>query len=167
MKLDRTIKTIISMSNVDHFTVVEIRTAYLALKCDERLNSAQIRTFVYVEIQRLVRNGWLRMTTSEKRKITSYTKTPLFDPENLESTDEQESCLDISIHDEIKKDLIACNSEILECLGELEIYVELSKKHMQMRGVLKKRYTVAKERNHILKGKINTLNSLLKINYEN
>ena len=53
-ELDKTVIQILSMSNVNHFTAMEIRTAYIALKQDEELNPTISRRFVYEELLKLI-----------------------------------------------------------------------------------------------------------------
>ena len=49
MKLDPLIKTIICKRNIDRFTVVEVRTAYIALHQDQTLDPVKIRKLVSLE----------------------------------------------------------------------------------------------------------------------
>jgi hypothetical protein len=162
MNLDPTIQTILSMTNINQFTVVEIRTAYIALIKDEGLDAIKIRKLVYSQLHKLVRKGWLNTSTSEIRKITSFTKTDLFSPQELEVLKETNNCSKASLHCEFKQELKFCNTELLEGLGELEVYSNLWEKYPHMQNVLKSKYIATQEKNHILKGKINAFSGLLK-----
>ena len=78
MKLDPTVKRILSMPNIDNFSAVEIRTAYLVLNNDQSLDPSDARRFIYSEFVKLVNKGWLKKTISQKKGITRYTRTDLF-----------------------------------------------------------------------------------------
>lgn len=162
MNLDPTIISILSMANINQFTVVEIRTAYIMMKLDENLDPVKTRKLVYRQLHKLVRKGWLNASTSDMRKITSFTKTKIFESQTLEVQNEIDNCAKASLHSEFKKELKLCNTALLEGLGELEVYINLWEKHPYMQKVFESKYIATKERNHILKGKINALGALLK-----
>lgn len=162
MKIDPLIKTIISMTNIDHFTVVEVRTAYLALSKNEKLDPARVRKLVYAQLHRLVAKGWLSISTSELRRITTFSKTKIFTSFGI-GTSTSESELESKARTAFKQELDVCNAELLECLGALETYINLWDKHPHLKIVFEERYFEVQEKYHILKGKIRTLNTLLKI----
>lgn len=163
--LDPLIQTIISKSNIDRFTVVEIRTAYLALHEDQNINPVKVRKLVYSQLYKLVKKGWLSTSTSSNRKITTFFKTKSFDLKEL-----KEICLsnksDESFTVECYKQLNNFNTELLECIGSLETYAELWKNYPDLHDILKENYLMAQEKQHNLRGKINTLNLLLRKNTE-
>jgi hypothetical protein len=51
--IDRQIGNILTLKNIDHFSAVEIRTAYITLKRDEQLDPSLVRRFVYTELLKL------------------------------------------------------------------------------------------------------------------
>ena len=161
MNLDPTITAILSMRNINQFTVVEIRTAYLMMRQDENLDPVKVRKLVYRQLHALVRKGWLNTSTSEVRKITSFTKTKTFEPKKVEAQKDKDNCAKVSLHNAFKQELKLYNTELLEGLGELEVYFNLWEKHPYMKNIFKSKYIATKERNHILKGKINALSALL------
>ena len=162
MNLDPTIIAILSMENINQFTVVEIRTAYIMVKQDDSLNPVEIRKLVYNELHKLVRNGWLKVSTSEMRKISSFTKTKMFIPRKREVLNNVERNSKTSLHSEFKQELKLFNTDLLEGLGELEVYMSLWEKYPHMQRILKSKYIARQEKNHILKGKINAIGKLLK-----
>ena len=83
MKLDRLLVQIISAPNFDHFSAVELRAAYITLHSDKNLVPSAARRFVYAELVKLVKNGWLRKTITKKKEITNFIKTDLFDADKL------------------------------------------------------------------------------------
>ncbi len=162
MKLDPLIKTIICKRNIDRFTVVEVRTAYIALHQDQTLDPVRVRKLVYAQLNKLVCKGWLHSSTSTNRKITTYTKTSSFEPNKI---NEPYSLLlnDSRFKEGCNKDLNECNNALLQCIGILETYIKLWEKYPHHQNVLKREYLIAQERQQNLKGRIAALNILLEI----
>jgi hypothetical protein len=166
--IDRKIGNILTLKNIDHFSAVEIRTAYIAIQRDEQLDPASVRRFVYEELLKLVKKGWLKKQTSHKKGVTRYIKTSLFEygcfKELTEPTVNNGGVEGYELN--YSKTLTTClkehNVELLEGLGELELYLTLWKQHPTMKNNLKARYIATQEKNHILKGKINAIGELLK-----
>jgi len=161
-----TFNQIIVLKNIDHFSAVEIRTAYLAIKKDEQLDPASVRRFVYEELLKLVKRGWLTKRTSDKKGVTRYIKTNLFEPHSFKivvnsQKDEGSRCVN-SYSKDLSSRLKEHNTELLEGLGELELYLTLWEKYPEKKNGLKLKYIATKERNHILQGKINAIGELLK-----
>jgi hypothetical protein len=163
-----TFNQIIVLKNIDHFSAVEIRTAYLSIKRNEQLDPASVRRFVYEELLKLVKRGWLTKRTSDKKGVTRYIKTNLFEHESFKglvnsSVGKNESeNYEHSYSKELSTRLKKHNVELLEGLGELELYLTLWEKYPDMKNELKVKYIATKERNHILQGKINAVGELLK-----
>ncbi|WP_170235833.1 hypothetical protein [Colwellia demingiae] len=57
MKLNNLVAQIIAAPNFDHFSAIEVRSAYLALKCDNTIDPNDARRFVYTELLKLVKKG--------------------------------------------------------------------------------------------------------------
>jgi hypothetical protein len=166
MKLDTLVSQVITMPNIDHFTVVEIRTAYLALSENDSLDRASIRKFVYAELNKLVKRGWLSKTTSDVKGISRFKKTELFEPEFLknQSKDNKEQIVTPQADNfkkQLKSELKGCNVELLNGLGALETYLELWERYPNEADAFKSKYMAVQERNHILEGKITALEDIL------
>jgi hypothetical protein len=170
--MDRsTFNQILVLKNIDHFSAVEIRTAYIAIQMDEKLDPASIRRFVYEELLKLVKKGWLKKRTSNKKGVTRYIKTNLFeyayfkklassDSGQQDEVDERKYVLTLMTR------LNQYNAELLEGLGAVKEYIALKDLHPELHTPLKQRYTATQENNHILKGKIAVLTELIKSNKE-
>ncbi|TMO83080.1 hypothetical protein [Pseudoalteromonas spongiae] len=167
-ELDKTVIQILSMPNINHFTATEIRTAYIAINQDTELNPAESRRFVYEELLKLTRRGWLIRSTSKKKGLVRYTKSDLFDhailkemvsPMAYEEIDENSY---ISYSQMLIQRLNKYNSALLEGLGALKEYLALKDIYPDQHDDLKGRYMAVQESNHILKGKISVLNELIK-----
>jgi len=161
-----TFNQIIVLKNIDHFSAVEIRTAYLSIKRDEHLDPASVRRFVYEELLKLVKRGWLKKRTSDKKGVTRYIKTNMLEPHSFKTVvnshkDEGLGCVN-SYSKDLSSRLKEHNTELLEGVGELELYLTLWEQYPEMKNELKVKYIATKERNHILQGKINAIGELLK-----
>lgn len=167
MKLDPLVCQIITMPNIDHFTVVEVRTAYLMLANNINLNKVTVRKFVYAELNKLVKRGWLNKTTSDVKGISRFKKTKLFDygvlKENItkKAPSERPSS---SLKKQLKHSLNESNIELLKGLGALETYMSLWQRYPNESPELKKKYKAVQENNHILEGRIRALKDILSTN---
>lgn len=164
-ELDKTVIQILSMPNVNHFTATEIRTAYIAIKQDTKLNPTESRRFVYEELLKLIRRGWLIRSTTKKKGLTRYTKTDLFDHAILKELilhEEAYEATPVRYSQMLSQRLTQYNSTLLEGLGALKEYAALKDIYPDQHDNLKGRYMAVQENNHILKGKISVLNELIK-----
>lgn len=172
-ELDKTVIQILSMPNVNHFTATEIRTAYIAIKQDVELNPTVSRRFVYEELLKLTRRGWLVRSTTKKKGVTRYTKSDLFDHAILKEMvspmpyEEIDTASPVNYSQMLIQRLNKYNSALLEGLGAVKEYVALKDIYPDKHDDLKGRYMAVQENNHILKGKISVLNELIKSTKEN
>jgi hypothetical protein len=167
MNLDPLVCKIIIMPNIDLFTVIEIRTAYVAISDNSNLDKAIIRKFVYAELSKLVKRGWLKRTTSDVKGVTRFKKTKSFDSDVLKETSNKSKELPSKtktshLEDKLKILLKDSNIELLKGLGALETYMSLWQQYPQESTVFKNKYLAVQESNHILEGKINALKDILK-----
>jgi len=166
--VDKVISSIIALGNIDLFSALEIKVAYIAIKQDEQLDPASVRRFVYEELLKLVKKGWLSKSRTKQKKLTRYSKTDLFDHNYFKELANSSINLGESKNDEhnysqeLSTRLKNYNVELLEGLGELELYLTLWEQYPSMKNNLKARYIATQESNHILKGKINAVGELLK-----
>jgi hypothetical protein len=165
---DKVISSIIALKNIDLFSALEVKVAYIAIKQDEQLDPVFVRRFVYEELLKLVKKGWLSKSITKQKKLARYSKTDLFDHNYFKELANSSMSLDGYGNDghnysqELSTRLKEHNVELLEGLGELELYFTLWEQYPSMKNNLKAKYIEAQERNHILKGKINAIGELLK-----
>lgn len=170
MKIDSLIVRIITASNIDHFSVVEVRTAYLALKNDSSIDPSETRRFVYAELSRLVNKGWLKKLVSKKKGVTSYVKTERFDPLKfqvvitapIEKMATENEKLEGALATNLLGKLHDYKNELLIGLGEAEEYKQLCTQLPQLHSSLQLKYNCARERNAKLLGKIKAVEVLIK-----
>jgi hypothetical protein len=164
--VDKVISSIIALRNIDLFSALEVKVAYIAIKQDEQLAPAFVRRFVYEELLKLVKKGWLSKSTTKQKKLTRYSKTDLFEYSYLKGLASSPISFNENDEHSFSKELSTClkkyNVELLEGLGELELYLTLWEQYPSMKNNLKAKYMATQERNHILKGKINAIGELLR-----
>jgi hypothetical protein len=165
--VDIVISQIILLKNIDNFSAVEIRTAYLAIKGDQKLSPPEARRFVYEELQKIVKRGWLKKMTSEKKGITRYSKTKHFNYEffnnitinktPVQSSPTSANAFNLAMHSRLEN----YQKELLEGLGAIDELISLRKIYPELWASLKSKYQSLREHNHMLMGKINTIEEIL------
>ena len=174
MNFDKCVGRIIANENVDHFSALEIRTAFLALKNDPSINGNDARRFVYSELLKLVKKGWLRKAISKKKGISSFIKTELFDANSFDLVAECQNPvstnLKIAPSNNIQKELFErlhdYKNDLLISLGETDEYKKLYEKFPEFLAKLKPEYANARDHNSRLLGKIKALENLIQQNQE-
>ena len=168
MKLDETFKFIISNPKLDHFSAIEIRTAYLIVEPDCKLSASEARRFVYAELIKLVKRGWLKKSTSKKKGITSFVKTELFNmnsqirlqPKGIVNIELKKN-VDVENMKELTCRLQDYKNDLLEGLGEAEEYRALRNQFPDMHNELQPKYNSIREANSRLMGKIKAVETLI------
>lgn len=168
MKLDETFKYIVSNPKLDHFSALELRTAYLIVDNECTLSPSETRRFVYAELVKLVKAGWLKKVKSEKKGITNYVKTKLFDlnfnveppikPNNRIALIETPT---VENAQELNCRLQDYKNDLLEGLGEADEYRALRNEFPSMHDELQPKYNNIRESNSRLLGKIKAIETLI------
>jgi len=167
MKLNPIVNRILAFTNIDHFTAIEIRSAYLVLNNDQQVDPAQARKFVYTELVKLVNKGWLKKVTTQKKGITRYSKTELFDSrliDNAELEVKQDELIKTesnSLNEQLNSRLHQYKKQLLEGLGSIEECSSLRNNFTDFHTLLKPKYNSLRENNYILMGKIKVLEELI------
>lgn len=166
MKLDPVIRTIISKRNINRFSVTEIRTAYLALVSDEELDIQKLRQFIYDDLHKLVKQGWLIKKTASNGKESRFTKTDVFDSaliaEELEQPFRKSSSNLNETISSLYSSLSILNADLLQCMGALDSFINLKQQFPELSDEIKDFIHSTKEQKHILKGKIAATEEILK-----
>jgi hypothetical protein len=169
INLDKDLVSILLTENFNNFTVLELRSAYLAIANSSKLGKIEARKFVYRHILRLEKKGLLERKYSEKRDRTFYSKTKQFSPElfhipqvgsNHGVSKDQKTNIS-----ELKKDLIIklnqYKSELLTSIGETEEYKTLCSQFPELAEDLQERYNQARDNGSKVLGRIKALESLI------
>jgi DNA-binding MarR family transcriptional regulator len=169
IELDSDLLSILLTESFNSFTVLELRSAYLAIINNPQLGPVEARKFVYRHILRLEKKGLLERKHSEKRDRTFYKKTKHFSREQFEIS---ESSLRSSKHHVkgqeiagIKKDLLnklnQYKLELLTSIGETDEYKSLCSQFPDLTENLQKRYNHARDNSSKILGRIKALESLM------
>tara|TARA_B110000211_G_C14093525_1_gene561196 strand:+ start:24124 stop:24654 length:531 start_codon:yes stop_codon:yes gene_type:complete len=168
MKLNKLLAQIISAPNFDHFSAVELRAAYITIHSDKALDPSDARRFVYAELVKLVKNGWLRKNVSKKREITTYIKTSSFNVNKIIENDEKESNINFkvnpssnTIQDSLRQRLTQYKNELLISYGESSEYKQLCNDFPDLYELLQPQYNNAREQNARLLGQIKAVENLI------
>ncbi|WP_133407297.1 hypothetical protein [Parashewanella tropica] len=169
MKLHHLIAQIITAPNCNYFTVVEVRTAFLALSTDKSLDPDEVRRLVYASLERMVRKGLLQKSVSKGRKIPSYIKTKLFSSDELLSNKQHPAeqittATNKQIDDlpnQLKKDLFERKEELLILIGEAEEYKRICSDFPELQSDIQPKYNEAREQSNRLLGSIKAIESVI------
>ena len=169
MKLNSLVAQIIVAPNFDHFSTVEVRSAYLALNEDKSIDPNDARRFVYTELLKLVNKGWLKKSVSKKKEITSFIKTEIFDPDaidvNPEKYVDKNKVADLMetppLGETLTERLNHYKNELLTGFGEAEEYKRLCELFPKLKSKLQPRYNEVREHNSKLLGSIKAVENLI------
>lgn len=169
MKLNNLVAQIIVAPNFDHFSTVEVRSAYLALNNDKSIDPNDTRRFIYTELLKLVNKGWLKKSVSKKKEITSFIKTEMFDPAaidvNPETYVEKKKDAELSETSTLGEALTArlnhYKNELLTGLGEADEYKRIYEQFPKLKSKLQPKYNEVREHNSKLLGSIKAVENLI------
>jgi len=167
--LDRDLLSILLTESFNNFTVLELRSAYLAIVNSPQLSPVEARKYVYRHILRLEKKGLLERKYSEKKDRTFYSKSRQFcsdkfkTPENIQEGPIHE--IKSEGNAGVKKDLISklnqYRLELLTSIGETDEYKLLCNQFPQLTEDLKERYNHARDNGSKILGRIKALESLI------
>ena len=168
MKLNQLLAQIISAPNFNNFSAVELRAAYIALHSDKKLDPSAVRKFVYAELVKLIKKGWLRKTVSKKKEITTYIKTSSFNANGItyihaeENNDEKSALFQCrTIQNSLQDRLRKYKNELLINYGESNEYKQLCNDFPDLYKLLQPQYNNAREQNARLLGQIKAVENLI------
>lgn len=169
MKLNNLVAQIVVAPNFDHFSTVEVRSAYLALSEDKTIDPNDARRFVYTELLKLVNKGWLKKSVSKKKEITSFIKTEMFDsaaidvnPERYVEKKKGSARRETpSSGETLTERLNRYKNELLTGLGEAEEYKRLCEQFPKLKSKLQPKYNEVREHNSKLLGSIKAVENLI------
>ncbi len=168
MKLNGLVAQIICAPNFNHFTTLEVRAAYLTLCNDKSIDPNSARRFVYCEILKLLKKGWLRKSISKKKGVATFVKTDYFSPNEVIARQKKEKEFDTSgkedplaaIDEKLFERLTTYKNELLTGLGEAEEYKRLCHLFPNLLSTLQPKYNQVREQNSKLLGSIKAIESL-------
>ena len=167
MDLDSDLITIMSALEFNKFTVLELRSAYIAISKNKPLHKTEARRFVYRHILRLEKKGLLKRIDSKTTKITTYVKTDLFHTVNFISKDcasHSEKASNVSSQTAVKElvdRLQRYNAELPSLIGEASEYKSLYAEYPQLKG-LQNNYNLARNKIRNIEGLITAVEKTIK-----
>ena len=166
MKIDPFVAQIIATPNFDHFTTSDVRSSYFVLKNDLSLEPTIVRRFIYAELLKLVKKGWLKKLVSNKKGFTRFNKTKLFDVDAITTLAKFEGTNSPEKQGEKQMKLLSklnhYKAELLLNIGESEAYKELYSEFPELVDELQPQYNKARDNNTRILGKIRAIEGLLK-----
>jgi hypothetical protein len=167
--IEKFIGSIIGLKNVDHFSVIEIRTAYVAIKRDQTLDPSQVRRLVYTELLKLENRGWLKKRISKTKGISRYSKTDKFDYADILPLCSNElfnkPIVNVSPvnNTQLLKRLNNYNTKLLEGIGSTQEFESLITEFPELRQPVQATYNQVREQNAQLMGKIKSLETIINL----
>lgn len=152
------------MPNFDNFTTGDVRSSYITLKNDPALEPVVIRKKLYAELLKLVKRGWLKKTPSSKKGLTRFSKTELFDGQQLPTSDDEPSLTKIETTKQklLMNKLNHYKAELLLNIGETEAYKDIYTEFPDLIDEIQPQYNEAMDNNSRILGKIRAIESLIK-----
>ena len=170
--------SLIQRKNFDRFTVLELRSAYIALSENISVDKNEAQRIVYRQILKLKNKGLLKRLDSKSTKKTTYLKTELFYRAtfNIVKKKDEDEC-DSSTTDptapcdkEVVKNLMdkiqKYKTELLSSMGESGEYKDLYTTFPHLKAPLQESYNNARNKISKLMGRIIAIENLIKLQQE-
>ncbi len=169
IKLDAGLNSVLSRSDFDNFTVLEFRDAYLKIVDGKTMNKLEARLFVYRNVLRLLKKGFLKRIDAEDKRKIKYLKTVKFHEASLVNDEEpssvneygEQTSGDRGLLNKLTEKLQRYKLEMLSHVGESEEYKSLYSEFPQMKEVLQERYNNARDESSKLLGRVKALEMLI------
>lgn len=152
------------------FTVALLTQTYLEQPNQAHSSPKAARQFVYRNMLRLLRVGWLEKMPAKRKGWPHYRTTDSFIsslPPHLQNITTEQSPTRSSVSTTppavsvLQKRLSQHKSDMLCAMGEAEEYSALCEEHPELRTQAQALYNQARDRSALLLGKVKALESLL------
>lgn len=168
ISLDGVFITILTAPSFDNFTVLELRSAFMALS-NNGLDKNKAQRIVYREILKLKNKGLLKRIDSKTTKKTTYVKTDQFHTANFISKDSAPNSAkkdtvipcEQNVIKELTERLQRYKAELQSLIGESNEYKALYAEYPQLKG-LQKNYNLARDKIRNLDGMIKSVETTIK-----
>ncbi|WMC10671.1 hypothetical protein PU634_16625 [Oceanimonas pelagia] len=178
---DRTLYDILQQQHLREFTIRELRNEYAARLDGCPFSLVQIRKYIYSQVRRMLRIGWVKYDTVRLNRNQVYhllnfpettnlvlISSPIF---NTSTTDSRNIKIKDGVHNKseeekyLKSILDDLTSKIAFSIGELECYKGLIKTLPQMKKRIESEYIKSTDEKNRLLGHIKAINKLLEKNH--
>lgn len=171
-RLDNDFLSVLTLSDLDNFTVLEFRAAYMAQPGCMNMDKTRAQRFIYSQLTRLQKNGLLKRTEAKTSKKIRYQKTELFyEVRLLPRAAEQKSTTTLAseivpeAQDQLRQYLVdklkKYELELLTSMGESDEYKALYSEFPQLKNQLQERYNKAREYCSKLLGRVKAIETLI------
>ncbi|WP_392340681.1 hypothetical protein [Moritella marina] len=164
LKVTSLIYSVLINDDLDHFTVSQMRDAYLA-KVSSGIDQNEARKIVYRQILRLQKLGMLSKLSSDNVKEHCYNKTELFYQVGLRTVKDQDIKLDYQSSPKanglLEERLKRCEVDLLTSIAESEEYMRLHESLPELKEHLESQYVQSRECSSKLLGKIKAIKSVI------
>ena len=93
-KLDRCLYALLQAGELQRFTIRQLRDAYASQSGCLRISAIKLWRYIYDQVTRLKRVGWVRMDTARRRRDQLYCVESIPESLNLELVDSHASCVE-------------------------------------------------------------------------
>lgn len=93
-KLDRCLYALLQDGDLQRFTIRQLRDAYASQSGCVGISAIELWRYIYDQITRLKRVGWVRMDTARRRRDQLYCVEAIPESLNLDLVDSHASCVD-------------------------------------------------------------------------
>ncbi|MBH0041426.1 hypothetical protein [Pseudoalteromonas sp. SWXJZ10B] len=161
LNLDSFFHTVISMSNVDHFTMKEVSVGFCCLTKTEHFELSEIERKVSGYVKKLLKKGQLEESSIANNKFKTYKKTRLFyDSNDITKTRAW-------LLTEFIKDCRAQRArfifEMFEYDKALEVYSKSYANSHDLEEIMKPAHELLKNKSSLLKNKIGIIEQLIEL----
>ncbi|AZG36454.1 hypothetical protein [Shewanella psychromarinicola] len=164
--LDPVVAQVIEARNFDNFTTSDVRSAFLVLKKDPKLEPSCVRRMIYAELLKLVRKGWLKKNISKIKGPTRFSKTSIFDANYLQIKSISNESIAVTKtdvhHQKLLEKLVCYKAELLQSIGESEAYKEIYLDMPELVDEIQPKYHMARDNNTKLLGKIKAIEDIIR-----
>lgn len=160
--------SIIEREDFDKFTILELRSAYMALSANKLIGKDEAQRYVYRQVLKLKKKGLLRRVDSKSSNKTTYIKTELFseaifniDRVNGEGSAKLNNQSSEHVIKVLREKIQIYKSELLSSMGESDEYKALYTDFPHLKAPLQDSYNNAREKNSKLHGRIKAVETLI------
>ncbi|MGY2257936.1 hypothetical protein [Pseudomonas sp. SDO55104_S430] len=186
-KFDRQLHDLLCQQFSVDFTTRQLRDAYAALLHPSSYRLADVRIYVYEQIRRLVRVGWVEMNEQRQKRgqvfrllqmpqqlqlvLVDSCFSKIVEPADIPADEERESPLPLSTSMELTSPddearlqamLKEIRLDLLSSMGETERYKQLFEEIPHLKGRLETVYLEVRDRSSKLLGHLRAIENTLK-----
>lgn len=178
-KLDRCLYALLQEGDLQRFTIRQLRDAYASQSGCAGLSAAELWRYVYDQVTRLRRVGWVRLDAEKRRRGQVYCVDTVPDSLNLELVDghggpteptlteqrdehsaESSTSKPVLRLEELAKEI---RLDMLSSVGEAERYKQLIAEMPQLKAQVEDDYLAARDRSSRLLGHLRAVEKTLKL----